>query len=672
MSGHQAGKTVLIGLDACVPELVERFSREGALPNIRRFMEEGVFGRANYVFPGITPVNWATVATGAYPGTHGITDFLVHLPGEPLDRSESGFLTTHLQAETLWEAASRAGKKVATLNFPGTWPLRVDDAIWVAGEGSPATGSRFQLKSSSCYVAGRKAEGTRDSIKLKMQPASNRENTRDLSGFLEAELELTLDNSPGGSGPSFRLLVKPGEVIIASPKHAGGGGVTLEVGDWSPWLTGEFKVSGRIRTGTFRFKLIANHLENGDFRLYCSQVMPTDGVTHPEDLATELTEVIGPMIENCGTRGYERGWIDAGTLLEEAEYKGLWLCRAANYLLDTYGCDLVGLKWHFLDHVQHTFWGGFDPVSPWYRAECASEFTDVIRKAYIIADRMIGEFLSRLGNGQTNIVVVSDHGHIPHLKAASINNLLARHGLIRWQPTGGKPRIDWTETRAYASPCIGHIYVNLRGREPHGIVEPGEEYERVRDRIIDLLYDLKDPSDDERPVALAIRREEAAVFGLWGPRAGDIVYFMNPGFTGDNNWFPLTEDGELIRHMGSNEPVLANYGEYKYIAPKFKSTHGCGLPTVKLGEGSEQAVFMAAGPRLRSNYRRRKPLCLTDVAPTVALMSDTPIPRNAEGAVLWDIFDEESDVVGRRVLENLKGGGVRQRKEDEGDKGAKV
>ncbi|MCL4424737.1 MAG: alkaline phosphatase family protein, partial [Firmicutes bacterium] len=117
-----SGKAILIGLDAAVPTLLEEYVRDGHLPNISRLLALGSYARAHSVFPGITPVNWATIATGAYPGTHGITDFLIHESGEPLDSFRNAFRSNELKAETLWQTAERNGLKVATINFPGSWP----------------------------------------------------------------------------------------------------------------------------------------------------------------------------------------------------------------------------------------------------------------------------------------------------------------------------------------------------------------------------------------------------------------------------------------------------------------------------------------------------------------------------------------------------------------------
>jgi predicted AlkP superfamily phosphohydrolase/phosphomutase len=68
--------------------------------------------------------------------------------------------------------------------------------------------------------------------------------------------------------------------------------------------------------------------------------------------------------------------------------------------------------------------------------------------------------------------------------------------------------IDWRQTRAYTRGQYGHIFINLKGRERFGIVQPGGEYEQVRSDIIDRLEALVDPHSGLRAVSRAHRREE--------------------------------------------------------------------------------------------------------------------------------------------------------------------
>ena len=87
------------------------------------------------------------------------------------------------------------------------------------------------------------------------------------------------------------------------------------------------------------------------------------------------------------------------------------------------------------------------------------------------------------------------------------------------------------------------VYVNLKGKYPGGIVEP-EDYEKVRGRIIDALLDYKHPETGERPVLLAVRKEDAHVFGMGGAQAGDVVYVLKPEYMAEHGYgLPTGESG---------------------------------------------------------------------------------------------------------------------------------
>lgn len=96
-------KLLVIGIDQAIPYLIQKFYREGLIPNIEGLIQKGVIAEAYPCPPCDTPTNWATIATGATTAVHEVTSFYVHIPGEPLDyglskRSRSQ-LSRYCQAE---------------------------------------------------------------------------------------------------------------------------------------------------------------------------------------------------------------------------------------------------------------------------------------------------------------------------------------------------------------------------------------------------------------------------------------------------------------------------------------------------------------------------------------------------------------------------------------------
>lgn len=135
-NNSKAKKVMLLGLDGADPVVIRKYVAEGKLPGFKRALDAGVttsdLGMQS-VLPAITPPNWASIATGAYPATHGITCFWNHTLGNELDVLDYGFDSGLLKAETIWQAYARAGKKSIIFNYPTSWPPQVEDAIYVDG-----------------------------------------------------------------------------------------------------------------------------------------------------------------------------------------------------------------------------------------------------------------------------------------------------------------------------------------------------------------------------------------------------------------------------------------------------------------------------------------------------------------------------------------------------------
>jgi hypothetical protein len=408
---------------------------------------------------------------------------------------------------------------------------------------------------------------------------------------------------------------------------------TLHPGQPGPWLWGGFTVAGEVRQGSYRLELVKVDPAHSALAVTVSQVTDPRDIASPAGLGSTLVAALGPFVAYSGARGYDRGWSSAAQMVADGQYKGLWQARAARLLVEQHGCDLVMLKWHLLDHLQHAVWGGFDPVSPWYDPALAADTEALIQAGYAAADAMIGEVLPLLDQGVT-IAVVSDHGHLPHLKAVALNNLFAAQGLLRALPGDqNPPQVDWARTQVYGGPALGHIWVNLQGRQPQGSVPP-EHYEAVRGEVIDRLLHLRDPQTGRCPIERAVCREDARPMGLWGDRTGDVVYWMAPGYSGDFNWAPLSRDGRVFANLVGGHDPEAEYGEGRFIAHKFQSVHGCGDPAASLGRGTEEAIFALAGPGVRAGAKLTEVPELTCVAATLCAATGLPRPSQAEPAVL--------------------------------------
>lgn len=654
-------KVMFIGLDAAVPTLIEEFSRQGILPNLAHIMKNGVYSRVLPVAPANTPPNWATLATGCYPGTHGYVGFDVHEKGTPLDECSDGFWSHLSKSEFIWETAARAGLRSIVMNYPcSTPPPELNNLFYIGGTGSPFRGSVFEIKQESCYASPKAAQTLTEYDVISLNPS----DSRDKFGYgkmLEGKIEITPTNGKGVANTKFRVFVVQtshngfDKVIIVNYDD-GSVVCELEQRGWSNWIYGEFILEDRIKigslrykynpsyplsecratvprqvvegskwapdkseiSGVFRFKLIQLSPDGEELKLYCSQVFPTDGFTQPGDLSQELIQNFGPYIEYTGTSAFERGWIDPDTVLENAEYKGIWMAKVAKYMFDTYNCNLLYCHWHFLDHIQHLCWNTIEPMSGSFSHKESGE--NVIVAAYKIADRIVGEFLS---NGLENVayIIISDHGIIPYHKEVSINNVLAREGLIDCRPGPEKPIVNWAKTKAYVPTQANQVYINLKGRDPQGTVKPSE-YKQIQEEVIHILKNLRDPENGNPIVSIALRGEDAAVLGQWGGRAPDVFFLLREGYSGILGGYELTNEGNLIRQ-----------------SRKHQAAHGYTLMTTRYGRGTELAVLVMGGSGVK-RYRNRGLINMVDIAPTVCYLLGISPRTEMEGSVLIRFLNE--------------------------------
>jgi len=119
-------KVFILGLDGATAGVLDPLMAEGKMPNLKALCTAGVRGSLLSTVPPTSPVAWSTFVTGKNPGKHGVYDFLefAHNPlGGRVNSSRS------IQGETIWEIATRAGKRVVVGGVPLTYPPRRDAGL---------------------------------------------------------------------------------------------------------------------------------------------------------------------------------------------------------------------------------------------------------------------------------------------------------------------------------------------------------------------------------------------------------------------------------------------------------------------------------------------------------------------------------------------------------------
>jgi predicted AlkP superfamily phosphohydrolase/phosphomutase len=517
-------KVIVVGLDGLEPSIVGPMLDAGELPNLARMRARGGFSRVATTTPAQTPVAWSTFATGVNPGGHGIFDFIrrdpaTYRPDLALNRYErknafTGPRAVNLRRGTpVWELLSDAGIPSTILRCPCTYPPEPVRGRMLSGMGVPDL--RGGLGTPTFYST---AEGLAPGESEHVVPLR-----REPDGSFRTHL-LGPRNPSDGSDLRGELTIHPdldaGRVVIRS----GGTPAELEVreGSWSGWLRMKFK-AGLLHSarGMVRFRLV--RLGPGtELELYASPVnfdpaSPLFPISSPPDYARQLAEDVeayytAGMIEDH--TGLNNGRIGLDAFLDQCD--DVWDEREAMMALELGRFDegLFYCLFDTPDRVQHMLWAHRESDHPAHRGRGPDPaYARTIEEHYRRGDQVVGRALES-ADDETLVVVLSDHGFNSFRRGVHLNTWLHDQGFLRLRPGVGPGEdcqdmlrdVDWGQTRAYAL-GLGGIYLNLKGREGQGTVEPAEA-ESLKSAIAGGLAGLRDPATGEVAVRSVKSREE--------------------------------------------------------------------------------------------------------------------------------------------------------------------
>ncbi|MCL4370050.1 MAG: alkaline phosphatase family protein [Chloroflexi bacterium] len=617
----KAEKVMVVGIDApIVPRLI-KWAREGKLPTIKKFLDEGVFApNCLAPFPTITPPNWTTLATGAWAGTHGITDFDFHVPGDPLDKIHQAFDAREILAETIWQAAARAGKKAILVNYPTTWHTQLDG--WQIGGyglnindyrlGSPKELVNLNnltydvLLSTEAYpfgteIAWQKAQGWQDvehSPKA-LEASATLAMRRTLHKVAPVTWQLLLDQSEGKGYD---------KLLVATAKDKGGVFARLRAGEWTPNIYQAFQTDAGPVECVFRMKLIELSPDGQQFRLFVPAISALHGWGLPAEIEDEIKMEDGMPLGKTPWDSWLLEWVDNQTLVETVDLHNVWLGKAAAYLLKNKPWDLFYCHIHTPDSMYHTFSVDIDPLTAKH-PERIADTVAMEMALYESVDRCVASIVEA-ADDKTVVVIVSDHGAKAAMNEFHVNDALAAAGLVAYKP--GTHEVDWSHTKASEQRTV-YVYVNTRGRDPQGIVEPGEEYEKVREQVVKALLEYVEPKTGLHPISLALKKEDARILGLYGDRVGDVVFAFRP---------------------------------------EFYMEHGPHLTTTRFGEGDLRTLFIMKGPGVKQGVEVERNVWLTDVVPTLCHLAELPVPKQCEGSIIYQSLEDPDAQV--KELQSLR------------------
>lgn len=687
MKGN-GNKILVLGIDGMDPKFTKRMLNEGRLPNIKKMLDKGA-AREDLVMlggvPTITPPMWTTLSTGAYPMTHGITCFW-NTDGDRIGRLSNNFRSNKIKAEQLWQVTTEAGKKTLVWTWPCSWPPITDNELLhvVGGTGPtfPANGyyhadeemltyasvdaetvqsiNKIDLKGGvGCIVTDDMLSNVSNNIDVDDEdkqtrsgymdnPTGNQDSTVAWTALTEEEGEEAAEwetclprfESPIKSpekwmidvpedAKEFTVIVKNGlvrypalmikndgiynQIDLYVSKKATEPFLRMKEGEFYPLVYTKLPLDDDKEVTTTRYFSIVKIDHEGNSA--CVSAGPAYDID--SDSKTDLWSPKALYQQVVDIAGYEPSMQSiAGNYPELISQRVLpsyratteWQMKALLGLIEQNKYEAVFTHLHACDHLGHACWRWAKHREKYGAEHDEKIYQGFLEEIYLLADEYIGGFLPLLDDGWA-IIVTSDHGllcsveeDVPMIGDAFAMNIRVMEDLgytVMKKDANGEDThdIDWSKTIAVA-PRGGHIYINLKGRNPKGIVDPGDKYELER-KIIDDLYSYR--FNGKRIISVALRNKDAALLGMSGPECGDIVYFIEEGFN---------------------------------------RLHGDALSTTEgYFNTSVSPIFFAAGAGLKKSCKTERVIREVDVAPTISAIMGLRMPKQCEGAPVYQILD---------------------------------
>ena len=670
-------KLLVLGIDGMDQRITKKFLEEGKLPNIKKFLEKGA-AREDLdmlgAHPTITPPCWTTLATGAYPGTHGITCYWRQSP-DSLDAVVYNMDSRFCRAEQIWNVCAECGKKTLVWHWPGSsWPptSRSENLHVVDGTqpGSVNMGiaqmdwekiviASTDIEALSYHPRVEKPAGVgciiTDVESLKSDESDDemmelwwgdkaregKEIRTYVHGLEDSELMIgskvayDVVQSPirgvrdsSDDSCEFTILLCGGKlrrigrikknsdgifdsVAVFRNRKSQEPIVCLKVGEMVSGIIDEAVKGDRIRPSSRSWKLLHLAPDGSSLRLWISNALDItdDTLWSPKSLLAQVRDGVGapPPVSLIGGDDEE---LARDVFLPSWEIYNTWQSESLRCLIRENGYEAVFTHLHNVDCAGHQFWHLAKKLPPWKDANEAA-YQAMIEEVYRQTDKYLGSFLPYLDEGWT-VFIVSDHGLLvgenvpPDIgEYGGLNTgVMSELGYtVMKKGAYGQPidEVDWEKTRAVQIRS-NYVYLNIKGRDRHGIVDPADRYE-LEEQIISDLYKYRDPRTGKRVIGIALRNRDARVLGLGGKECGDIFFTINEGYN---------------------------------------RLHGDGLTTARGSfNSSVTPVFIAAGPGIRSGYTTKRTIRQVDVAPTASAILGLRVPAQCEGAPIYQILTDE-------------------------------
>jgi len=396
------------------------------------------------------------------------------------------------------------------------------------------------------------------------------------------------------------------------------------------------------------------------FMISCGLTTPSTGFnfTYPNDLLEKNAFKRTDYILNIFSGDYSEKEKFFSDLIKWEEQK-----RDLSFkLMDDYDWDLFVLIFTGFDRLQHFYWHYIDPTHPKYNSVEAQKILPLIIKYFQRVDSIIGDFIHYIDDN-TSLFIISDHGFGPLEKFVDFHLILKQKHLLYYKNVSFLDRlnkaqyklrgtlnqdsviyrktkifiktiyfklrkkevsikklrkkfiisenywqkIDWQRTFAYMGVYEDTVYLNVKNRDPEGIINSKEEYLESRNNIINLFNNIYDPVH-KRTLKVKIYKKEEIYSGPYSDNAPDLCFEI------ENERYQLTS------------------------RPYFKKI--LEDPMQCTGRHTRDGILIYYGKKIKKNYQI-KDSKIIDLAPTILYLLGIKIPEHMDGKILKDGFEEE-------------------------------
>ena len=613
----RAPRVFILGFDGFDFTLTRDLMAAGRMPNFSRVAKAGYFGPLATTIPPQSPVAWSSFITGLDPGGHGIFDFVHRDPATmepylsttrtlPAGRTvslgrwrlplSSARVESLRRGTPFWEELGHRDIDTTIVRMPADFPPSGTATRELSGMGTPdilGTYGEFSFFTSAPPAPATDVGGG----------AVHRVDITGgvVRGVLEGpEQPYVADGS--------RMQVPFVAAIDATRRYVlvtlGDQRRLLAVGQWSDWVPLSFDVKPwQTLRAECRFYLKAIE---PTFELYVSPlnldpIAPALPIAAPSGYAAELARATGRFYTQGmpeETNALKAGVFSTDDFLEQARLAQQEVRQQFRYVLDRFDRGVLFYYFGNVDQVSHMLWRARDPGHPAYDAARDAPYAHVIDDLYVEFDGILGETLPRLRPDDL-LVVMSDHGFTSWRRSFNLNSWLRDEGyVVVADRSGNGPvlgQVDLARSQAYGLGLNG-LYLNIRGRESHGVVDPARR-EALLNEIARKLRAVVDPATGQPAISQVFRREQVYSAGANDRVAPDLIIGyakgtrvsddsalgeMSPGvfadntgaWSGDHCMDPAAVPGILLTNRALRQPASS----LQALAPAILAELGVEFP----------------------------------------------------------------------------------------------